>query len=408
MSTRPTSDSSAKAPNPAKLAAKTAASEPAAVGVKPSERLVSLDALRGFDMFWIIGGDALVQSLARLWPIAPLTIAARQLEHKKWDGFAAYDLIFPTFVFVVGASLVFSLTRLIQTRGRGAAIRRVVVRSLVLYVLGLLYYGGISHGLEHLRLMGVLQRIALAYLCSGLLFCLFRPWWLAVVCLGLLLGYWALLAFVPAPGVGPVSFDEGKNLANWIDSQYLPFFKWDGDHDPEGLLSTLPAIAACLLGVFAGLLLKAERPTPPRKVVVLLVVGAAAVALGFYWGDQLPGVHIADPFRFPVIKKLWTSSFVLVAGGYSAILLGAFYLIIDVLKFRTWATPFVWIGMNPITLYVLDNVVHYDKLARLFVGSSYESELANKAVALAASLIAVTIMLAIARYLYKRQIFIRV
>ena len=399
-----------KPANPAK--AKSARADdpkvPAPAGLKPSERLVSLDALRGFDMFWIIGGDALVQALARLWPIAPLTIAARQLEHKKWDGFAAYDLIFPTFVFVVGASLVFSLTKLIQTRGRGAAIRRVVVRSLVLYVLGLLYYGGISHGLEHLRLMGVLQRIALAYLCSGLLFCLFRPWWLAVVCLGLLLGYWALLAFVPAPGVGPVSFDEGKNLANWIDSQYLPFFKWDGDHDPEGLLSTLPAIAACLLGVFAGLLLKAERPTPPRKVVVLLVVGAAAVALGFYWGDQLPFAHVADPYRFPVIKKLWTSSFVLVAGGYSAILLGAFYLIIDVLKFRTWATPFVWIGMNPITLYVLDNVVHYDKLARLFVGSSYDSELANKVLAVAVSMIAVAIMLAIARFLYKRQIFIRV
>ena len=157
---------------------------------KPSERLLSLDALRGFDMFWIIGGEGLVQSIAHLWPIAPLRIAAEQLDHKPWEGFAAYDLIFPTFVFVVGVSLVFSLTKLIQTRGRGAAFRRVIIRSVVLYVLGLLYYGGISHGLEHLRLMGVLQRIALAYLFSGLMFCLFGPRTLAVVCLGLLLSYW--------------------------------------------------------------------------------------------------------------------------------------------------------------------------------------------------------------------------
>jgi predicted acyltransferase len=387
---------------------KTGIETPANTEVKPSERLVSLDALRGFDMFWIMGGEALVQSIARLWPIAPLRVASEQLEHKTWDGFAAFDLIFPTFVFVVGVSLVFSLTKLIQTRGKGAAMRRVVLRSLVLYVLGLLYYGGISHGLDHLRLMGVLQRIALAYLFSGLMFCWFRPRLLLVVCLALLLSYWALLSFVPVPGVGHASFEEGKNLTNWIDSQYLPFFKWDGDHDPEGLLSTLPAIATCLLGVFAGLLLKGEKPAPRQKVFVLLGLGALAVVVGFYWGDQLPFARIADPFRFPVIKKLWTSSFVLVAGGYSAILLGLFYLVIDVWNFRAWATPFVWIGMNAITLYVLDKLVRYDQLARLFVGSSDKSASANKVLDVAISAIGVAIMLAIARFLYRRQIFIRV
>ena len=217
-----------------------------------------------------------------------------------------------------------------------------------------------------------------------------------------------LLSFVPVPGVGHPSFDEGKNLTNWIDSKYLPFFKWDGDHDPEGLLSTLPATATCLLGVFAGLLLKAARPAPKQKVLILLAFGAGAVALGFLWGDQWPYVHMPDPFRFPVIKKLWTSSFVLVAGGYSAILLGLFYLVIDVLKVRAWATPFIWIGVNPITLYVLEKLVHYDALAKLFVGSSYNSEIADKILSVAVSVIAVAIMLAVARFLYVRQIFIRV
>jgi predicted acyltransferase len=380
----------------------------AAPVAKATQRLVSLDALRGFDMFWILGGEGLVKSVAAVWPIGPLRIAAGQLEHKRWEGFAAYDLIFPTFVFVMGVSLVFSLTKLIETRGRGAAIRRVIVRGVVLYVIGLLYYGGVSHGLSHLRLMGVLQRIALAYLFGGLMFCFFRPRTLALVCLGLLLSYWALLSFVPVPGVGHASFEEGKNLTNWIDARFLPFFKWDGDHDPEGLLSTLPATASCLLGAFAGLLLRATRPAPWKKVLLLIVLGAGALALGFYWGDQWPNAHVISPFRFPVIKKLWTSSFVLVAGGYSAILLGLFYLIIDVCKLRAWATPFVWIGTNAITLYVLERFVNYDKLARLFVGSSYESETARKVSAIAISVIAVAIMLSIARFLYKRQVFIRV
>ena len=306
MSTRAISDPPPKA---SKSAAKTIVEAPITAGLKPSERLVSLDALRGFDMFWIVGGEGLAQSLARLWPIAPMTLAAGQLEHKKWDGFAAYDLIFPTFVFVVGASLVFSITKLIQTRGRGAAIRRVVVRSVVLYVLGLLYYGGISHGLDHLRLMGVLQRIALAYLFSGLLFCLLRRAGWRSLASRCCCRTGRCLAFVPAPGVGRPSFDEGKNLANWIDSQYLPFFKWDGDYDPEGLLSTLPAIATCLLGVFAGLLLKAERPSPPRKVLVLLALGAAAVVLGFLWGDQFPG---GSRGRSVVSVKMRTFGFVAV------------------------------------------------------------------------------------------------
>ena len=374
----------------------------------PSTRLLSLDALRGFDMFWILGGEGLVHAIFKLWPQTTLGILDSQLDHKPWQGLAAYDLIFPTFVFVVGVSLVFSLSKLIETRGKGTAVRRVIQRGVVLYVLGLLYYGGISHGMANLRLMGVLQRIALAYLFAGVMFCFVRPRTLVLVCVGLLVSYWALLSFVSVPGIGHASFQEGKNLANWIDSRFLPFYKWDGNHDPEGLLSTLPAIATCLLGIFAGLLLRATRPAPWQKVLTLLLVGAAGVALGFYWGDQLPHTHVRAPWRFPVIKKIWTSSYVLAAAGYSTIALGLFYLVLDVWKVRIWAAPFIWIGVNPITLYLIERFVNYEKLAQLFVGDGNRTMLTPSAHSIAASVIAVAIMLSIARFFYKRQVFIRV
>src|SRR5258708_821 len=156
------------------------------------------------------------------------------------------------------------------------------------------------------------------------------------------------MAFVRPPGQSDRSFDEGSNIANWIDTHYLPGYKWDGDHDPEGLLSTIPAIGGCLLGVFAGLLLQNGKLGPYKKAGILILAGGIAIGVGYSWG-----------FQFPVIKKLWTSSFVLVTAGCSAVLLGLFYLVIDVWRFRIWAAPFVWIGMNAITLYLVWNLVPF-------------------------------------------------
>ena len=136
------------------------------------------------------------------------------------------------------------------------------------------------------------------------------------------------MTFVPVPGFGAGDFAEGKNLANYLDSRYLPFFKWDGDHDPEGLLSTLPAVATCLLGVFVGLFLKNKKLPDQDKALILLAAGSVGVLFGFLWG-----------FQFPVVKKLWTSSFVLVSGGYSCMLLAAFYQVIEIWKWRRWAAP---------------------------------------------------------------------
>src|ERR1051326_1304238 len=287
---------------------------PAAEPTQPTRRLLSLDALRGFDMLWIVGGEHVIQAWHKASPGGAVDLLNNQFEHKAWEGVAFYDLIFPLFVFIVGVSLVFSLSKTIQQSGRAAAIRKVFVRALLLYLLGIIYYGGFSKTVQDIRLLGVLQRIALSYFFAGLLFCLLRPRGLAVACAALLVGYWAMLTFIPVPGVGAGHFGEGANLANYLDKQYLPFRKWDRDHDPEGLLSTLPAIATCLLGVGAGLLLKNKELTDAKKVHWLAGAGLASVLVGFLWG-----------LEFPVIKKLWTSSYVLVAGGYSLIFLAAFY-----------------------------------------------------------------------------------
>src|SRR5207249_4354622 len=176
---------------------------PAGVPPAVSTRLMSLDALRGFDMFWIIGAEELFHALYKMSDRGIIRTLAEQLTHEDWEGFHFYDLIFPLFVFIVGVSLVFSLGKTIETAGRSAAVGRVIRRGVILFVLGIFYYGGFSHDWPNIRLMGVLNRIALCYLFAGLIFCFFRFKGLLAVCAALLVGYWALLTYVPFPDVRP-------------------------------------------------------------------------------------------------------------------------------------------------------------------------------------------------------------
>ena len=356
---------------------------------------MSLDALRGFDMFWIVGADALVEAWLKISQSGVARGLARQLEHVEWAGFHFEDLIFPMFVFIAGVSLAFSLGRMIEREGRSGAAARIARRAALMYLFGIFYYGGLGTPFHEIRLLGVLQRIALAYLFAGLIFCFVGVRGRVAACAGLLLGYWALMTFVPVPGVGAGHFEPGQNLANWVDKQYLPLRKWDGDYDPEGLLSTLPAIASCLLGVLAGGLLKGGLDDR-RKVLYLVVGGVACVLVGWLWNLQ-----------FPVIKKLWTSSFVLVAAGYSSMLLALFYLVVDVWKYRTWAQPFVWIGMNPITIYMIHNLVDLEKIAKRFAGGDLNKLYLGRYGDLAVAVVTMAITLGICRFLYQRKIFLR-
>jgi predicted acyltransferase len=378
---------------------------PAATTKPP--RVASLDALRGFNIFWILGADAAAWALRDMaqnqGPIlrAAGKFVGDQFDHAAWEGFRFYDFIFPLFIFVIGVSIVYSLTRIIEREGKAAAYWRVLRRSLLLFVLGILFYGGLSHHWPDVRLLGVLQRLALCYLFASLLFLSVGQRGLYIAVAALLAGYWALLTFVPVPGVGPGSYAEGTNLANWIDQHYLPGRKWVTTWDPEGLLSTLPAIATCVLGIFAGQLLRAPQLTPQAKSLWLVGIGFVLVGAGELWGLQ-----------FPIIKNIWTSSFALVAGGYSFVLLGVFHQIIDVWGWRAWAAAFVWIGANAIMLYFLNGVANFAAFATRLVGGDVASFLDWHVAAgtgrFAAAVVGLAIAIALANFLYRRKIFLRV
>jgi len=358
-------------------------------------RSASLDALRGFDMFWIVGAEGLVKGLHRLSDTGLTRTLAGQLEHSGWEGCTFYDLIFPLFVFIAGAAMSFSLDRHSEHGGTREAVWRLIRRGVFLYLVGVFYYGGISDGIGGVRWLGVLQRIALASMLGGLLALGASTRRIAATVAAILLGYWALMALVPVPGVGAGDYAEGHNLANWIDSVWLPGKRYDGDHDPEGILSTLPAVATCLLGFLAGRLLKAPEPSPARKVIVLAAWGVTGVVLGWAW-------HPA----FPVVKKIWTSSYVLVAGGWSAILLGLFYWAVDVRGWSRWATPFVWIGTNALAIYLMHNVADVWGMSSRLVGGDI-AKLAGhwSGFLLAATTLVLTFL--VARFLYVRRIFIK-
>jgi len=308
-------------------------------------------------MFWIVGGGALHGAVKTLGNHPAITTIGGQLQHVAWEGFHFYDLVFPMFVFIAGVSLPFSLQRSVERAGRAKTAWRLVRRTFVLFLLGVIYSGGLSKGLDGVRWLGVLQRIALASLGAGLLSIWLRGRTLAAISVMLLVGYWALLAWVPAPGGMPGDFREGHNLVNWFDSRFLPGRKHNGDHDPEGILSTIPAIANCLLGLLAGIFLRDSKSAPQRKSIALIAGGVALVGIGMLW--SVP---------FPIIKKLWTSSFVLVACGWSAIFLGAFHQIVEVWNWRKWAAPFIWIGLNPIAVYLVANFADFSKLAQRLTG----------------------------------------
>lgn len=372
-----------------------------------AERLISLDALRGFDMFWIVGAEDLVNSLNKISPSGVTGFFATQLSHVEWRGLHFYDIIFPLFVFLMGVAIPYSLDKHVREEGKGKAHVRLLRRFILLYIIGIIYYGGMSRLWPEFRFVGVLQRIAIGYFFAGLLYLNLRLRYVVVACIVILAGYWAFFSFVPVPaepelsainaewGQGGVSFEQGNNWAHYIDFHYLPGRRWDTYWDPEGLLSNIPAVGTALLGVFAGVLLRSGS-SKYAKVFWLIGAGILAVIAGTLLGLQ-----------FPIIKKIWTTSYVLAAGGYGLILLGAFYLIIDVWKVKRWATPFVWIGSNALVAYLAVRFIEFEELAKLFVGGHVQNA-AGRYGDLLVTIVAMALLFALLRFLYKRKIFIRI
>jgi predicted acyltransferase len=363
-----------------------------------SGRLLSIDALRGFDMFWIIGGEEIAVTLARWadWPFKEEV--ERQLQHAPWEGFRFYDLIFPLFLFVVGAVLPFSLgSHRLKGESTFRIYGRILRRTVLLFFLGLLYNGLLKFDFENLRIAGVLQRIAICYGVAALIV-LHVGWRGQVVTVAtLLLGYWALLAFVPAPGSAPGDYTKERNLPGYVDRTYLPgkiYEEYYGYGDNEGLLSTMPAVATALLGALAGQWLRAGT-SAGRKVVGLLVAGVACLPVGYGWG-----------LVFPIIKNLWTSSFVLYAAGWSLLLLALFYGIIDALGYRRWAFFFVVIGSNAIVIYILPHFLDFRFIADALFGGLIKHTGSFAPVAVHLSVLAVEWLLLF--YLFRKRLFLRV
>lgn len=396
-----------------------------------AQRFVSVDALRGFDMFWIVGADAVGLALKGVNGNRVTRWIAMQLEHEEWEGFRFYDLIFPLFLFLVGVSMVFSLDRTLAT-GRSATLVRIVRRSVLLFALGIFYYGGLSQPLAHIRWGGVLQHIAISYCFAAGVYCVFRTTkGLMLVSVGLLIGYWALLTFVPFPDlkldpevVEPLAqqigshsphdiasavegrirgvYEDGRNLTHYVDYRFMPGHRNNkGYYTNMGLLSIVSSVALVLLGAICGLLLKNARIAPKRKVVLLSAAGTACLVLGLAWSVQ-----------FPIIKRIWTSSYVLVSAGLSMWLLAFFYLLIDVYERRTWCLPFIWIGSNAIALYLISRIVDFKGLADRFVGGDIGTYLNTHVAAgisgVATTSVAMLLILLLAQWLYRRSIFVRV
>ncbi len=319
-----------------------------------SGRLFSLDAFRGLT----IAGMVLVNnpgSWAHVY--APLA-------HAEWHGWTPTDLIFPYFLFIVGVAIPFSLGRRLDG---GAARRdllpRVARRSLVLIAIGLAMRAIPDFDFAEMRVYGVLQRIGLVYLAAAGLYLWASTRALVVTTVAIPLGYWAIMTLVPVPGFGAGDLSPEANLAAYVDRLLMDGRLWAGGWDPEGLLSTLPAIATCLLGILCGERLRSGGPRP-RLVRGMLVAGAAMTALGLAWD-----------LVFPINKNLWTSSYVVFTAGTALLALGAMYWMLDVRRWRgAWSSPLVACGMNPIAIFVASGMVA-KAMGRIHVGGAEGSSL---------------------------------
>ncbi|HVF88192.1 MAG TPA: heparan-alpha-glucosaminide N-acetyltransferase domain-containing protein [Pyrinomonadaceae bacterium] len=364
-------------------------------------RLLSLDAFRGITVAAMI----LVNNPGSWDAVyAPL-------KHAEWHGWTPTDLVFPFFLFIVGVSITLALAR----RAESAETRRdlyvkILKRSLIIFGLGLVLAGFPYFNLETIRIPGVLQRIAVCYLVASIIFLKTDFKGQAVIVAVLLVAYWLLMTLTPAPGYGTGDLSLDGNLAAYFDRAILAGHIYKPNYDPEGILSTLPAIATTLIGVLAGHWLRSPRP-PLDKVKGMVVAGVAGVLLGWLWHQS-----------FPINKPLWTSSYVVLTGGMASLFLALCYWLIDIKGFHRWALPFVVSGVNALAAFFLSGLVARVmtiwKVSR--AGGSqvtlknflYDTLFASWASPINASLLFalcfVLVFLGLMTVLYRRKIFIKV
>ena len=401
---------SPEVPAPSPRSTATNAPDPSAgsangKGRRAGERLVSLDALRGFDMFWIIGGKTMLVALAAVTSATWLDWVVERMQHPEWDGFEPWDLIFPLFLFIAGVSTPFSIG---HRRARGDSESKIyghiILRAVLLVALGIIYNGlpadwTSREGWANHRYPSVLGRIGLAYMFAALIAMNAKSWGRWMWLLGVLIGYWAALRFIPVPGFGAGDLSPGHTLTDYLDRLLIPGQLYQGDRDPEGLLATIPAIGTALLGVITGQMLMRRDWNGWRKAGVMVLGGLACVGLGWAW-------DLDTVVRFPINKNLWSSSFVLYCAGWSLLLLALFYLLIDVLKFRWGVTFFTVIGANSILIYMAPRFVDFDYTADSILAGWASLAPAYGPLLLAVGVFAIKWLLLY--LLYRKKIFVKV
>lgn len=349
-------------------------------------------------MFFIMGGDALFLSLCALLPLPFLKSCAPQMQHAVWEGFTFYDLIFPLFLFLAGVSFPLSLTK---QRSNGKSNHkislRIVRRGCTLILLGMVYNGLLQFDFEGLRYASVLGRIGSAWMLAALVYVWCGRKWSVVISVSTLLGYWALLLWVGAPDSTASHFSMEGNIVSYVDRLLLPGTLHNGIHDPEGLLSTLPAMVTAQLGIFVGEFITHKgKLGNVEKSLILIAVGVALLLFGYLWSASCP-----------LNKNLWSSSFVLVSGGWSVVLLTMFYLVVDVVGFRRWAFFFQVIGVNSITIYLLQQFVDFHHINSALFGGIF-SLLPSAVYATAYWLAYVMLCWGLLYFLYKKNTFLKV
>jgi predicted acyltransferase len=315
-----------------------------------TERLVSLDAFRGWTMFWIVGGAALVGGLQALNANHVTNLLIYELTHSDWQGLRFYDLIWPSFMLMTGVSLPLSYAKRSRTQTHRQILMRVLRRFLVLFLLGSLRESIHFNHPYLIELSSALQPIAVAYLAAFLI--VRRSWrFQAAVGAGILVFYALLLAFVPAPGVAAGSYDRNANLVLWTDLATV------GRVLPEHwgtVICTLPTIATTILGLLVGELLMSPR-SAAQKIKIIALTGLSGVVLG----------RALNPV-IPIVMKIWTTSYGLASAGWACLMFLVFYWVIDVRGSRRWAFPFVVIGMNAVAIYMSESIIPWSQTVAIF------------------------------------------